>query len=327
MSEPNTPLHAGPDAQNDLDALAELDDADILDLDLDPGIDDSPSVPDLRALNTQQEQEHTLSPLNPKKRTLEASPAPVFDNAHDYQPRVDFTSPFSPSHNILKAAEDSNADHPPQPRSRRLSMPQQSRFVSYVDSRLMEIQRKFVQSRGLSPEKGYPSLIELLHDIKALVDFIWYSIDGTPHTDHLLQQPLPEVPEEPEVGHGTTATPKSAADFGQASFLIRIADDLLDYVEKFPISDDALVDETHNGGETIPKLFKLFFILDRVFRALISGANNNAIRLNGTDKIRFVGIAERTRMRLPAYFEHNGVHGYHFELSKIYEHSLDACSC
>ena len=323
MSHPPTPPHAGPDAHNDLDALAELDDADILDLDLDPGMDESPSVPDLRALRSQEPG------ANSRKRTLEPSPAPVFDNAHDYQPRVDFTSPFSPSHSIVHTERSQKIDtattEVPGSRSRRLSMPQQSRFVSYVDSRLMEIQRKFVQSRGLSPEKGYASLIELLHDFKALIDFIWYSIDNMPHTDYLLKLPLPEASDAATKPARTAAA--ASADFGQASFLIRIADDLMDYVEKFSISDDALVDEANNGGETVPKLFKLFFILDRIFCALVTGTNDNGIVLNGTDTIRFVGIAERTRMRLPTYFEQNGIHGYHFELSKIYEHSLDACSC
>ncbi|CAI5202356.1 ANL_HP_G0142840.mRNA.1.CDS.1 [Saccharomyces cerevisiae] len=88
-------------------------------------------------------------------------------------------------------------------------------------------------------------------------------------------------------------------------------------------------------NDTLSKLFKLFFILDRIFVILTddndnckevpktSSASKNIAGLNGTDIVRLKGIAERTRVRLPIFLESQGIHGYHYELSKIYEGFLD----
>jgi len=341
LPEPETPLHEGPDANMDLDNLIELDEKEIDDLNLDPGIDETPSFTNIpremvcaavaadtlsrkRTLISEEDEDFTTEKLENQQQV-------DFDSAHDYQPRINFKSPFLSSDDSIKKDTSSTIEVPLNDvkKHRKLSMTQQSKFITYVDARLMEIQRKFVQSRGLNSEKGYPSLSTLLHDIKSLLDFIWYSIDNIPHTDYLLQLEKFEDLENMLEGDTEIKNEKShtseAHNFGQASFIIRIADDLMDYIEKFDISDDPLEDDDPDA-DTIPKIFKLFYILDRIFRSLIAGQNENKIILNSTDRIRFMGIAERTRMRLPQYFEKNKIHGYHFELSKIYEQSLDYCA-
>lgn len=304
-----------------------------------------------------------------------------FDNSDDYKPTINFNSPFQSTpksskqpntaashsrHSLIRPHIRTNS-HAQQPRAfrtrknsisrttaqqphRRLSMSQQSKFISYVDTRLMEIQRKFVQSRGLNNVTGYTDLSELLNDVKSLLDFVWYSIDNVANTDYLLKKRdddddggMAEVEVDLDLDFGLergdadtdsntdmgvidagetsrrdTGTRQSGG-FGQPSYIIKIADDLMDYVEKFKI--------TETDSEAVEKLFKLFFILDSIFKSLIMGSNTGHVKLNGTDKVRFVGIAERTRMRLPLYFETNGIHGYHFELSKIYEQGLESCGC
>ena len=325
VPEPETPMHVGPDANMDLDDLIELDEKEIDDLNLDPTMDETPSFTDIpkqlntnlkRKLNSEEDEDKSTFPTNSKD----------FDSAHDYQPRINFKSPFSSkddSNSTINTVPEDYKSNTDMKKHRKLSMSQQSKFITYVDSRLMEIQRKFVQSRGLSPEKGYASLTELLHDIKSLLDFIWYSIDNMPHTDYLLHIDNYDTLEMDNEDRKPIIS--NEHNFGQTSFIIKIADDLMDYIEKFDIYDDPLEDDDPDA-DTVVKIFKIFYILDRIFRSLISGQNENNVILNSTDRIRFMAIAERTRMKLPQIFEKNKIHGYHFELSKIYELSLDFCA-
>lgn len=337
---PETPLHAEANEQLNLDNVNELDEQDIEDLDLNPGFDESlpPSTvasrlnldgmvePDTECLRKRVLDDlDDNDPLMDDSNLINTS-SPMFDNVEDFKPRINVTSPFSSSSLVQNNPPVSNI---PQ-RSRRLSMSQQSKFVSYVDQRFMDIQRKFVQSRGLNNKTGYKNLSELLKDIKSLLDFIWYSIDNTSNTDFLLQEAEDDTSAPPSHSQSTedinldlmaSKHPKSKllCDFGQTSYVIKIADDAMDYIEKFEIDPE--------DSDTISKIFKLFFILDKVFAKLISGKNNNLIKLNRTDMVRFVGIAERSRVRLPLFFEHLNIHGFHYELSKIYEASLDLCAC
>lgn len=338
---PETPLHAEANEQVNLDNVKELDEREIEDLDLNPTFDESlpPSTVPSR-INLDNIAEPVPACLKMKRSIndtddvniadgngyfLNSTSSPIFDNVEDFKPSINVTSPFSSSTLLQNKPSPASIQ-----RGRRLSMTQQSKFVSYVDQRFMDIQRKFVQSRGLNNRNGYKKLSELLKDIKSLLDFIWYSIDNTSNTDFLLQEN-----EEAINGSNLSLTDddmsldlmndtnnkslrgKSIFDFGQTSYVIKIADDVMDYIEKFEIETE--------DNDTISKLFKLFFILDKIFAKLITGNNNNAIKLNRTDIVRFVGIAERSRVRLPLFFEHLNIHGFHYELSKIYETSLELC--
>lgn len=332
VQEPETPMHVGPDSNMDLDNLIELDEKEIDDLNLDPTMDETPSFTDIpKQLNNNSNLKRRLISEEDEDKNTLISNNKDFDSAHDYQPRINFKSPFSSnndSHSTISTTQTEENNQigtttTDMKKHRKLSMSQQSKFITYVDSRLMEIQRKFVQSRGLSPEKGYKSLTDLLHDIKSLLDFIWYSIDNKPHTDYLLH--IENFDDDTlDMSNGNT-TVSNEHNFGQTSFIIKIADDLMDYIEKFDIYDDPLEDDDPDA-DTVVKIFKIFYILDRIFRLLISGQNENKVILNSTDRIRFMAIAERSRMRLPQIFEKNKIHGYHFELSKIYELSLDFCA-
>ncbi|KAL3232803.1 Uncharacterized protein RNJ44_04719 [Nakaseomyces bracarensis] len=298
MSEPNTPVHAGPDEQLDLDEVKELSDEDIEELDLKPmdvDVDVNNDIHVKREFNKLFDEDMQMAG----------------DDMDDFRPRVNIDSPFSSYANLSKLQGEGHRQQ------RKLSMSQQSKFIAYCDQKLMDIQRKFVQSRGLNTQNGYQGLEPLLKDIKSLVDFIWYSLDGSPNTDMLLREDIDDDGRK----QGLERDVQKDTHFGQSSYLIRIADDLLDYVEKFDLK--FLSDEEQH--QTLSKLFKLLFILDRIFAKLMDGDIPGGGRTNGTDAVRINGIAERTRMKLPVIFETQDIHGYHFEVSKVYERTLERC--
>ncbi|CCC70291.1 hypothetical protein NCAS_0E02210 [Naumovozyma castellii] len=309
MSEPLTPLHPSADEQLDLNDIKELDDDDINDLDLNPDLD-ADIVLSMEDANKTRQGSITKRPINITEDDE------IFDDMDDFMPKINVGSPFSSNVALNKMHAASTSSPMMKMTPRRLSMSQQSKFITYCDNQLMQVQRRFVQSQGLNNQNGYPDLVSLLKDLKTLVDFIWYSIDNSnPHTDYLLKMDTPEESTyKPSVELISTY-------FGQTSYLIRIADDLLDYIEKFKIKDL----ETKEQNNTVTKIFKFLFILDKIFIRLLTGTIPGGHRMNGTDAVRLCGIAERTRMRFPIYLESQNVHGYHYEVSKIYEETLDKC--
>lgn len=308
MSEPETPLHPLPDEQIDLSKVRELGEHDIDDLDLNPDLEASEDF-----TNIGQE----LNPINEeggfKRRYAEDDDmGNIYDEMDDFKPRINIDSPFS-SGTVIANPRPSLGR--PVSTQRRLSLSQQSKFISHCDERLLGIQRKYVQSRGLNTQNGYSGLEPLLQDLKSLVDFIWYSIEGTPNTDYLLN----EDPSDAEKDQMTMES--NSTYFGQSAYLIRIADDLLDYVDKFDLESLP----TEKQTSTLSKLFKLLFILDRIFTRLLEGLTPGSRRMSGTEAVRFTAIAERTRAMMPRYLEQQGIHGYHYEVSKVYEQALESC--
>lgn len=210
--------------------INEIPDDELLQLDLNPDLDD---VQDINIQENDYELSHSL------KRTFIDEDKKIigFDDVEDFQPAVDLGSPFESYTNLKELPTESGGNGVPdgrfnQQQPRRLSLSQQSKFVTYIDDQLLQIQRKFVQSRGLSTEQGYGSLSELLRDFKMLVDFIWYSVDGVSNTDYILKEDL----ENFELF--TKYEGSKSTNFGQTYYLIRISDDLLDYLDKFPLTED-----------------------------------------------------------------------------------------
>ncbi|QLQ81715.1 hypothetical protein HG537_0F04760 [Torulaspora globosa] len=308
MSGPATPLHAKANEQIDLDNVRKLDKDDIDDLDLNPELEGSVS------LSNFEDESLGGNEIGTKRKMFEPvdNDTQMYDEVDDFKPRVSVDSPFSSGTvlNKLSKSPDSTVNS-----GRRLSLSQQSKFILYCDDRLMEIQRKYVQSRGLNTQNGYSGLSPLLQDLKSLVDFIWYSIEGVPNTDYLLREdsPIAKESESRTIGNSTY--------FGQSAYLIRIADDLLDYVDKFEVRSLPTAEQTN----ALSKLFKLLLILDRIFARLLTDRSSGRSKMTGTDAVRLTGIAERTRTKVPRFLEHNDIHGYHYEVSKIYEETLESC--
>lgn len=297
MSEPETPLHAPPNQQLDLNKIKELDEDDKMDLDL---------VSESESPDTGEN-----SNIKPQKKREFVADEMVYDDVDDYKPRVNIGSPFN-SNTDMGQLESS--EHLGKPRG-RLSSSQQSKFITFLDEQLMNIQRRFVQSRGLNADNGYPGLAPLLQDLKSVVDFIWYSIDGmTANTEVLLTEDLSEISIEQFENNKSTY-------FGQTAYLMRVADDVMDYTEKFDL------DQPNSGeqGDVLSKLFKLLFILDHIFARLLEGTIPGRTKMNLTDAVRLRAIAERTRTSLIRYLAQKQVHGYHYEVSKIYEETLERC--
>ncbi|CCH61699.1 hypothetical protein TBLA_0F01570 [Henningerozyma blattae CBS 6284] len=325
MSEPLTPPHCEPDDVLDLDNLKELDERDIDDLNLNPELENSDiEIATNYANNTPLYKRKYLDEDDDQRQENR------FDNVDDFKPRINVNSPFSSSKKIGLSPLNSNdtnsinqesGKEKPIIRTRRLSASQQSKFIVYCDDKLMDIQRKFVQSRGLSVENGYSNLIPLFEDIKSLIDFIWYSIDGLSNTELLLNETEVDLDNAEVENSNLPTNSKISTYFGQTSYLLKISDDLIDYLEKFDIKDLSSDEQNH----ILSKLFKLLFILDKIFAKLIIGSIPGNSKMSGTDIVRFCGIAERTRVRLPWYLEQQGVHGYHYEVSRIYQNSLERC--
>lgn len=294
MSRPTTPVHPDANEELDLNDINELDEQEVLDLDLNPDLEDEDPLKE--------------EPIN-KRRFLDDDTDEMYDKIEDFKPRINVSSPFSSGVNLPSLNTKSQRST-----SRRLSLSQQSKFITYCDEKLMNVQRKFVQSRGLNTEQGYSGLSPLLTDLKSLVDFIWFSIDAVSNTESLIDQDLYEVTRD---SYANTAS----TNFGQTDYLFKIADDLLDYIEKFELRS--------MGGEertvTLSKVFKFLIILDKIFARLLDGTVPGQSKMNGTEIVRCSGIAERTRVRLPQFFGSQDIHGYHYELSKIYEETLERC--
>lgn len=307
--------------------INELQDSELMQLDLNPDLDDA------NDLNITDQSKLARRPQKRNEQACREDPG-LFDDVHDFQPCVDLGSPFESQTNLIDLNNENTLEK--RVSTRRLSLSQQSKFVSYIDEQLMQIQRKYVQSRGgLNIDQGYNSLSDILRDFKKLVDFIWYSIDGVSNTDSLLNQDL----ETTELF--TKYENSKSTNFGQSDYLIKISDDILDYLDKFPITEqdeeddytgfktasettlDSVEANDRNAPGSLRKLFKLLKILDMIFARLIEGKVPGNFKLNGTETVRLIGIAERTRVMLPQLMEKNNLHGYHYEISRIYQETLE----
>lgn len=159
-----------------------------------------------------------------------------------------------------------------------LSEAQQQKFKDYLDDQLLSITRRFVK-RAAEDGGSYESLDPLLEDLNKLIDVVWYSISGQDDRDL----------------------------FGQPHYLLRIADELVDFIAGFQ--------NDPRPRETIQILKKL----DNIFARMID--QDGVPKLRQTEAVRLDSIAERTRIVVTNAFE--GIQGYDEEISKVYEEVLD----
>lgn len=250
-----------------------------------PAADEEPNLP----AQPIADEDLDFLDLNPeidaKLTTPKPATPPIFDHKEDFEPIVK-PSPIS---------------HSQTNEIRRLSAAQRTKFNVYVEEKLMHIQRRFVQSFGLNAEIGYRSLLELLTDVKDIVNFIWLSIEKED-----LQLTRVEYQKLP-----TTL-------FGQTDYLITIANDILEYIVKLPLTD---------REETPVAVIKLINSLDNKFAKLIEGLIPGGKPISRTEAVRITGIAERTRYAITNdFFDKNKIEGFHYELSKLYEKVFDSLS-
>lgn len=163
---------------------------------------------------------------------------------------------------------------------RHLTESQQVKFNNYVEDKLMHISRRYVKHMSGS-EGGYESISQLIGDLNPLIDVILYSIQSIPEGERL---------------------------FGQEDYLLRISDELVEFIEGFGDHPEPAC--------TLQVLSKL----DIIFASLIDG--NEVPQLSQTATVRLSSIVERTRVTVTNTFE--GVdHDFQDGIAKIYEQVLD----
>lgn len=184
----------------------------------------------------------------------------------------EYTSPLSPPPPLR------NASSP-----RVVGEAQQERLRTYLDEELMRITRKYIHRLSEDATNKYGSFAELIADLDRIVELIWYSIKAT-------------------IGPNGRAL-----SFGFSQYLIRIADELVDFIEGYASEPCP--------QETIRILQKLGMMLANLIDTKV---------LNRTETIRLESIAERTRIEVTKAFQ--GIHGYRVELVQVYEDVLDRTS-
>lgn len=299
VSKPRTPPHTQADQEMDINEINELSGEELLELELNPDLEHATKTLFKDQLKEGKLHKRIFSDISTEHDNF-------YDSRGDFEPQINMLSPFV-SKDTNQGIENENR---PQTH-RRLSLSQQSKFILYCDEQLMQIQRKVVQSMSLNNESGYLSLDELIIDLKKSIDFIWFSLDGVSNTEQLIGQDLDVLREK--FSH------TKSTNFGQTHYLIKIADDFMDYLNKFSL---VTLDESERL-EILTKIFKFLAILDKIFARLIDGSVPGQIKMTGTDMVRISGITERIRFMLPNYFEKQGVNGYRYEQSKIFEETLD----
>ncbi|WPK27225.1 hypothetical protein PUMCH_004602 [Australozyma saopauloensis] len=157
-----------------------------------------------------------------------------------------------------------------------LSMAQQSKLITFLDDRILQVQRQFIKSQS-EAEVSYP-LLQLLQDVRSIVDLIWFLVD--------LNGPL----------------------FGQEEYLIRLLGDLEDWIAyyEFPLLDANNPDVL----TTYEALFQLFQAFDTRISFLIDGyqLKGSAHGLSGTEIVRLGPIANRLRMEIVEKMERSRTH-------------------
>ncbi|KAK9469440.1 hypothetical protein V1512DRAFT_8255 [Lipomyces arxii] len=192
----------------------------------------------------------------------------VFSPDYDHLDR-DFRQPHAQSPQIQNLSSD----------LRQLSSAQQSKLINYLDDQLLQISRKYVKKFSDSGNaETYLSLDPLLDDISKVVDLLWYSVSATSTT------------------------------FIQTQYLIKIADDLNDYMS-------TLKADSHD------KLFIFLRKMDKILFRLIVGDIPSHNRMSNTERTRLESVAERTRVLMVSLL--SAVGGYEVDVTRVYDAVLE----
>ncbi|KAL6940004.1 hypothetical protein ACO0QE_003882 [Hanseniaspora vineae] len=327
--EPGTPLAEEGAPQPE---LAELDQDDLMLLDV-PSCDNIYLKGNPAALNaTETLNKRAFEEVNQSDLEMDD----VSEENDTYKPSIQFNDKMMTPPVYPTVLENSHREAS----KKKYSSNQQIKFMNFCENEFMKVQRKYVQSRGLKlgeiPKYSYyDALLPLLQDYKRIVDFVWYSMDTScKNTENLIPSPLSTHSMQLDIDAGESTdegcdeshySSKSlrrllneAQNIGQVYILLKIADDLMDYIEKFNTKGDS-------DKETIKYIFMLHFILDRIFSLLIveDPELRYGVYMTPTEIVRCKGICERTRISLSKYFQDCGIKGFHYELSKIYELTLE----
>ncbi|AET39836.1 TFIIH complex subunit TFB6 Ecym_5039 [Eremothecium cymbalariae DBVPG len=310
LSTPRTPEHPSADQELNINDVKEIPDEEMLDLDLNP---------DLSTNDDDYEYGKGTVSVGSKtsKGTLNDIVDEGYDNSDDFQSRVNLYFPF------LSPEKLPDIDNHTSSNRRRLSNSQQSKFIVYCDHQLARIRRKVVQSQGLRPEQGYEMLTDLILDLKKVVDFIWYSLDWCSNTELLLDQAVQQEERDYKGTHNT--------NFGQQQYLIQIADEFPDYLDKF--SFKAL--DRKQLQSTFSRVFTFMKTFDMMFVRLLDGKMPGQHGCTLTEKVRIAGVVRRTRYKMQSIIHYQLLQNwggdceliqeYDHESNTVYEKTMQRC--
>lgn len=359
-TKPTTPLH--PDANQEIEAPKEIpkeltsaldleeDDEDDLSLDLvntqshnnDYLMDSDDSDGQDGAVNESEVQKDDSlidavapigEPISPRASRTNTGNDSVSTNFFDmdFESRRTPLNPFGQNTKMsssepIRILRKSSGEN----KIRKLSMSQQSRLISYIDERLMAIQRKFIKylSAREDPETKTEDksvqygLSELMHSLDSVINIIWYSMFKMRFVPFVYHDDVLTEDEREKLGLSNSKQielEEITSDFlfGQTSYLIRIMGDLVDYTSKFHFQS---FQEVHNLIYILAELDNIICILIDEYEDSDDGdlllqkkdyrdEKNSPVSspersfISNTEKIRIDSIISRTKLLVITKFD------------------------
>lgn len=272
MSTPPTPTHVAPDVEAVLPLTPFLGE----DINLNPDLEDDDDDEDIQQripiqTPVSNEPESTEPESQVELWTLS------FDDAFELQ-QIQFGK---------RSAET-------------LSLAQQSRFVSFLDEQLLQIQRHFIKQQA--GEQNYP-LHQLLKDVERVLDLVWVLVNP------------------------------SNSLYGQEEYFVKICGDLEDWIVHYDLTPN-------KNEMTVNEAFYLYFFtffqtLDTRLSFLIDGftARDKAQKMSPTQFVRLAPIVSRLRFQIitrldpvRAYLEQTGLpllNKLDVEIGRLFEGVLE----
>lgn len=268
METPPTPEHVRPDEEVNIPS-----DPVSLDLDLNPDLENEDDIQENPFTRNTPLETPLNTPSNTRNDTpsLEATNGEVAGDQNFGEEEQNYASsrlaislwtlPFEEAFELLKKQFYEGTRH------QAISLSQQSKFINYVDTQLLQIQRKFIKNQSESAITY--SLAQLLDDLSPVVDLLWFLL-----LDH----------ESP---------------FGQDEYYIKLLGDLDDWVAyyTFPSLATRLAENT----TALVKFFDFFQRIDTQISFLIDGyevSNGQYCKMSSTGVVRLSPIVMRLRLTI-----------------------------
>ncbi|CAK9439250.1 uncharacterized protein LODBEIA_P34640 [Lodderomyces beijingensis] len=159
-----------------------------------------------------------------------------------------------------------------------ISQEQESKFVSFIDGKLLQIQRRFIKQQS-DPTSIY-TLPQLVAELDAVVDVIWVSVE------------------------------RKSRLFCQSEYFIKILGDLEDYVAHYKRIFDEIQLDSHSRGKFVDLkwanmevLFSFWRKVDLMVSLLIDGydlSEAQVEKMSRTELVRLIPIVSRLRLSIIA---------------------------
>mmetsp|Transcript_9339 Transcript_9339/g.11636 ORF Transcript_9339/g.11636 Transcript_9339/m.11636 type:complete len:306 (+) Transcript_9339:57-974(+) len=181
-----------------------------------------------------------------------------YDDGQSYELEA-LTSSFDKQYELLQVEFEKSTNH------NQIATYQQSKLINYVDEQLLAIQRKFIKNQADTNELY--SFFQLINELSKVFDLVWYSINTR------------------------------SGLFGQQDYLIKLMDDMEDYVAHYRLFEDT--DDFGTLELQLLDYFTFFQVMDLRISFLIDGfsmESNRVEKLNNTQIVRLSPVASRLRI-------------------------------